>query len=67
RGRSACSGRAERWPWSVWARRRPFDVRALVMRGLRVHGCVEGDADPAVLVPELAGGTGAACCRSTAW
>ncbi|MDW4915422.1 alcohol dehydrogenase catalytic domain-containing protein [Streptomyces californicus] len=32
----------------------PFDVRALVMRGLRVHGCVEGDADPAVLVPELA-------------
>ncbi|MFJ2738286.1 alcohol dehydrogenase catalytic domain-containing protein [Streptomyces sp. NPDC087440] len=31
----------------------PVDVRSLMMRGLRVHGCVEGDADPRVLVPEL--------------
>ncbi|WP_436740024.1 alcohol dehydrogenase catalytic domain-containing protein [Streptomyces sp. BBFR102] len=31
----------------------PFDVRSLVMRGIEVRGSVEGDADPAVLIPEL--------------
>ncbi|MFE6666018.1 NAD(P)-dependent alcohol dehydrogenase [Streptomyces sp. NPDC057697] len=30
-----------------------LDVRSLMMRGLQVRGCVEGDADPAVLVPDL--------------
>ncbi|MFC0070446.1 alcohol dehydrogenase catalytic domain-containing protein [Umezawaea endophytica] len=30
-----------------------LDVRSLVLRGLQVRGCVEGDADPSVLVPEL--------------
>ncbi|MFH8221989.1 alcohol dehydrogenase catalytic domain-containing protein [Streptomyces sp. NPDC018057] len=30
-----------------------LDVRSMMLRGLRVHGCVEGDADPAVLVPQL--------------
>lgn len=30
-----------------------IDVRALMLRGLRLRGCVEGDADPSVLVPEL--------------
>ncbi|MFC8728886.1 MULTISPECIES: alcohol dehydrogenase catalytic domain-containing protein [Streptomyces] len=31
----------------------PIDVQSMVMRGLRIRGCVEGDADPAVLVPDL--------------
>ncbi|MEU6841094.1 alcohol dehydrogenase catalytic domain-containing protein [Streptomyces sp. NPDC046716] len=30
-----------------------IDVRALTLRGLRLRGCVEGDARPALLVPEL--------------
>jgi aryl-alcohol dehydrogenase len=30
-----------------------LDVRALMLRGLQVRGCVEGDAEPSVLVPEL--------------
>ncbi|MFF0746958.1 alcohol dehydrogenase catalytic domain-containing protein [Streptomyces sp. NPDC004111] len=30
-----------------------LDARSLMLRGLRIHGCVEGDADPPVLVPEL--------------
>ena len=30
-----------------------IDVRSLMMRGLRLHGCVEGDAEPPRLVPEL--------------
>ena len=30
-----------------------LDVRSLMLRGLQVRGCVEGDAEPAVLVPEL--------------
>lgn len=29
------------------------DVRNLMLRGLRLRGCVEGDAEPSVLVPEL--------------
>ncbi|MER6672726.1 alcohol dehydrogenase catalytic domain-containing protein [Streptomyces sp. NPDC000983] len=32
----------------------PLDVRSLMLRGLQVRGCVEGDADPSVLIPELA-------------
>ncbi|MFF8414420.1 alcohol dehydrogenase catalytic domain-containing protein [Streptomyces omiyaensis] len=31
----------------------PVDVRSLTMRGLRLLGCVEGDAEPALLIPEL--------------
>lgn len=31
----------------------PLDVRSLTMRGLRLLGCVEGDAEPALLIPEL--------------
>ncbi|MFD7814044.1 alcohol dehydrogenase catalytic domain-containing protein [Streptomyces sp. NPDC059785] len=31
----------------------PLDVRSLMLRGLQVRGCVEGDAVPSVLVPEL--------------
>ncbi|SDL30505.1 alcohol dehydrogenase catalytic domain-containing protein [Streptomyces indicus] len=31
----------------------PLDLRSLLLRGLEVRGCVEGDAEPAVLVPEL--------------
>ncbi|MBN6040577.1 alcohol dehydrogenase catalytic domain-containing protein [Amycolatopsis sp. 195334CR] len=31
-----------------------LDVRSLMLRGLQLRGCVEGDAEPAVLVPELA-------------
>lgn len=31
----------------------PLDVRSLTMRGLRLSGCVEGDAEPARLIPEL--------------
>jgi aryl-alcohol dehydrogenase len=30
-----------------------LDVRSLMLRGLQVRGCVEGDAEPSVLVPEL--------------
>ncbi|MEU4506696.1 alcohol dehydrogenase catalytic domain-containing protein [Streptomyces sp. NPDC024089] len=30
-----------------------LDVRSLMMRGLRIRGCVEGDAEPSVLIPEL--------------
>ncbi|MGA6168284.1 alcohol dehydrogenase catalytic domain-containing protein [Amycolatopsis magusensis] len=30
-----------------------LDVRSLMLRGLQVRGCVEGDAVPAVLIPEL--------------
>ncbi len=30
-----------------------LDVRTLLLRGLVVRGCVEGDAEPSVLVPEL--------------
>ena len=30
-----------------------LDVRSLMLRGLTVRGCVEGDAEPSVLVPEL--------------
>ncbi|MGB3440408.1 MAG: alcohol dehydrogenase catalytic domain-containing protein [Actinophytocola sp.] len=30
-----------------------LDVRTLLLRGLQVRGCVEGDAEPLVLVPEL--------------
>lgn len=33
----------------------PIDVRDLMLRGLRLRGCVEGDADPSLLVPELIG------------
>ncbi|MFM9372786.1 alcohol dehydrogenase catalytic domain-containing protein [Streptomyces sp. Da 82-17] len=29
------------------------DVRELMLRGLQLRGCVEGDADPRLLVPEL--------------
>ncbi|MFE9093363.1 alcohol dehydrogenase catalytic domain-containing protein [Streptomyces sp. NPDC007264] len=29
------------------------DVRTLMARGLQVRGCVEGDAEPSVLIPEL--------------
>ncbi|MFE3518221.1 alcohol dehydrogenase catalytic domain-containing protein [Streptomyces sp. NPDC059166] len=29
------------------------DVRSLMLRGLRIHGCVEGDAEPSALIPEL--------------
>lgn len=29
------------------------DVRTLMLSGLHVRGCVEGDAEPAVLIPEL--------------
>ncbi|MEV0006948.1 alcohol dehydrogenase catalytic domain-containing protein [Streptomyces sp. NPDC047973] len=31
----------------------PFDVRSLMLRGLQVRGCVEGDAEPSLLIPEL--------------
>ncbi|MGY0020105.1 alcohol dehydrogenase catalytic domain-containing protein [Streptomyces sp. YJ-C3] len=30
-----------------------IDVRALMLRGLQLRGCVEGDAEPSLLVPEL--------------
>ncbi|WP_338702598.1 alcohol dehydrogenase catalytic domain-containing protein [Streptomyces sp. Q6] len=30
-----------------------IDVRSLMLRGLRLRGCVEGDAQPALLIPEL--------------
>ncbi|MGW5736001.1 MULTISPECIES: alcohol dehydrogenase catalytic domain-containing protein [Streptomyces] len=30
-----------------------IDVRALMLRGLELRGCVEGDAEPSLLVPEL--------------
>ncbi|MEU6673979.1 alcohol dehydrogenase catalytic domain-containing protein [Streptomyces sp. NPDC046925] len=30
-----------------------LDVRKLMLRGLQVRGCVEGDADPSLLIPEL--------------
>lgn len=30
-----------------------LDVRSLMLRGLQVRGCVEGDAEPSVLIPEL--------------
>ncbi|NGN69441.1 alcohol dehydrogenase catalytic domain-containing protein [Streptomyces sp. A7024] len=30
-----------------------IDVRDLMLRGLQLRGCVEGDAEPALLVPEL--------------
>ncbi|WP_217139959.1 alcohol dehydrogenase catalytic domain-containing protein [Streptomyces sp. AC627_RSS907] len=30
-----------------------LDVWALMTRGLRIRGCVEGDADPALLIPDL--------------
>jgi len=30
-----------------------IDVRTLMLRGLQLRGCVEGDAEPSVLVPEL--------------
>ncbi|WP_199545674.1 alcohol dehydrogenase catalytic domain-containing protein [Streptomyces sp. N35] len=30
-----------------------LEARALLLRGLHVRGCVEGDAEPSVLVPEL--------------
>ncbi|WP_406150873.1 alcohol dehydrogenase catalytic domain-containing protein [Streptomyces sp. NBC_01012] len=30
-----------------------LDLRSLMMRGLRIRGCVEGDADPAALIPHL--------------
>ncbi|HEX6341011.1 alcohol dehydrogenase catalytic domain-containing protein [Umezawaea sp.] len=33
--------------------RATLDVRSLVLRGLQVRGCVEGDAEPSILVPEL--------------
>lgn len=33
--------------------RASLDVRSLMLRGLTVRGCVEGDAEPSVLVPEL--------------
>ncbi|MFJ8950630.1 alcohol dehydrogenase catalytic domain-containing protein [Streptomyces sp. NPDC102381] len=32
-----------------------IDVRDLMLRGLQLRGCVEGDAEPAQLVPELIG------------
>ncbi|WP_328551327.1 alcohol dehydrogenase catalytic domain-containing protein [Streptomyces sp. NBC_00358] len=30
-----------------------LDVRSLMLRGLQVRGCVEGDAEPSALIPEL--------------
>jgi aryl-alcohol dehydrogenase len=30
-----------------------LDLRTLMLRGLQVRGCVEGDAEPSVLIPEL--------------
>ncbi|MGW6054231.1 alcohol dehydrogenase catalytic domain-containing protein [Streptomyces sp. NPDC055189] len=30
-----------------------LDVRTLMLRGLQVRGCVEGDAEPAILIPQL--------------
>ncbi|MER5478995.1 NAD(P)-dependent alcohol dehydrogenase [Streptomyces sp. NPDC002734] len=32
-----------------------FDVRSLLYKGIRVHGVVEGDSDPARFLPELIG------------
>ncbi|OIJ66006.1 alcohol dehydrogenase catalytic domain-containing protein [Streptomyces mangrovisoli] len=30
-----------------------LDIRSLMLRGLQLRGCVEGDAEPSVLIPEL--------------